>query len=460
MAHFLTFDLGTTYYKVALVDETGHMVALERVQPPQVPYPGTLYPWEVQPAEFKRALREAVSALRSRVPDRWETIVALSFASQANTFLLLEADDQPITNLILWTNQASAVSDELHAISSHPEFRMTTGMPQFGPNLGLAKVLEISHRHAELFARARRFCYLSDYFTLWLTGRHCSEAGIAALSGALDVRTLRWWLRGHPHVLAGWLPEVVRAGTDLGPIAGEAADELGLPAGCRFIVGCLDQYASAIGTGTVTPGGICETTGTVLAAVRLSDRFEERLAPEVYEGPAFDLGGFFQMSFSNTSANLLGHYRDQLPGKPPFEGLIRLAASADRAGDVVIEEFKGSRFIDVAFRNVRKEHTPGQVVRAIFERVALTLANQVEHLCKPGERPAVIRSAGGAARIDLWLQIKADTLGTTFEAVDCEEPTSLGAAMLAARAVTARSMSELAREWVRVRKTFTPSAGN
>jgi len=37
----------------------------------------------------------------------------------------------------------------------------------------------------------------------------------------------------------------------------------------------------------------------------------------------------------------------------------------------------------------------------------------------------------------VWLQIKADILGTTFEAIDCEEPTSLGAAMLAATLLVA-----------------------
>jgi sugar (pentulose or hexulose) kinase len=57
----------------------------------------------------------------------------------------------------------------------------------------------------------------------------------------------------------------------------------------------------------------------------------------------------------------------------------------------------------------------------------------------------------------VWLRIKADTLGTTFEAMDCAEPTSLGAAMLAATTVTGRKLSALVGEWVRVRAVFKPS---
>ena len=114
--------------------------------------------------------------------------------------------------------------------------------------------------------------------------------------------------------------------------------------------------------------------------------------------------------------------------------------------------------IETCFRNVRPgDHSLGQVGRGIMRCVAEVLKHQVAALSPPAS--AVIRSAGGAARSDEWLQIKADTLGTTFEAVDCAEPTSMGAAMLAARAVTGRSLPELARDWVRVRATFMPRRG-
>jgi xylulokinase len=234
-----------------------------------------------------------------------------------------------------------------------------------------------------------------------------------------------------------------------------AAREMGLPGACRFVVGCLDQYAGAIGTGTVEPGRVSETTGTVLAAVRLSGSIDAGLPDDVYQGPAFDDGKFFQMSFSSTSANLLEWYRNTLPDRPSFEELSRLAAEADDA--VIIEPYREGEPIESCFRHVRPaEHSAGQVVRGIMRCVAEALKRQVASL-SPTETSPVIRSAGGAARSDVWLQIKADVLETTFEAIDCPEPTSLGAAMLAARAVTGRSMQELARDWVRVRARFTPT---
>jgi xylulokinase len=288
-----------------------------------------------------------------------------------------------------------------------------------------------------------------------MTGRHVTEGGVAGLSGAMDVKAFAWWdeMLERLGVRAAQMPAIVRAGTDLGLVREEVAGEMGLPGSCRFVVGCLDQYAGAIGTGTVERGRVSETTGTVLAAVRLSDSIDSGLPDDVYQGPAFDEGKFFQMSFSSTSANLLEWYRDTLADRPSFAELSRLAGEANDV--VVIEPYREGEPVESCFRNVRAEHSVGQVVRGIMRTVAEALKRQVSSLSP--QMPAAIRSAGGAARSDVWLQLKADVLGTTMEAIDCPEPTSLGAAMLAARAVGLGSLPELARRWVRVRASFEPS---
>jgi xylulokinase len=90
-----------------------------------------------------------------------------------------------------------------------------------------------------------------------------------------------------------------------------------------------------------------------------------------------------------------------------------------------------------------------------MEAVAFALADQVGQLCGL-ERPVEIRSGGGAASSDVWLQIKADALGVPFAATTCLVPASLGAAMLAARALGWADLQELARNWVRTKPPHTP----
>jgi xylulokinase len=435
---FLTFDLGTTLYKVAVFDEAGKMLALERATPPiERPDPH----WaEVDAAAFIRVLREALDRLRQRVS--LDDVVAACSATQANSFLLTDKDGQPITPFILWSDErAMALTDELRRI-----------VPGASPLLALAKLLWLRQHRPDVIAKARDLWFIGDY----LTHLGATEAGVAALARIYDLRNPPPSREcGHLILKAMQLehidlPHVLQAGTGVGPR--ELKEQLGLSQECHTVIGCLDQYAGAIGTGTIGPGLVCETTGTVLAAVRCSDQLEAALPQNVVQGPAFDEDKFFRMSFSSTSANLLEWYRGTLTDRPSFEELSRLAAGADDA--VVIEPYREGEPIESCFRQVRKEHSVGQVVRGIMQCVAEALKRQVVSLSP--KMPATIRSAGGAARSDVWLQIKADVLGTTIEAVDCEEPTSMGAAMLAARAMTGRSMAELARDWVRVRARFQP----
>jgi xylulokinase len=452
MPRFLTFDLGTTLYKVALFDDAGRLLALRRVTPPVLhPKPGW---WELDPRTFQQPLVEAAQALREEVGG-FDDVVAVSFATQANSFVLLDDRDEPLTPIILWPDQRAAeLREELEAISKLPEFRERTGMPRFSAGLALAKVLRWKHINPDLLEQTKRFCYLSDLVTLWMTGEHATEGGVAGISGAMDVQAFAWWdeMLDRVGMRTAQMPRIVRAATDLGPIRDSIAGQLGVPASCGFVAGSLDQYAGAIGTGTVEQARVCETTGTVLAAVRCADRFEDR--GEIFQGAAFREDRFFQMSFSSASANLLEWHRNSLPDRPSFEELTRLAQAASPS-DLVIEPYDDRGPIEKCFRNLRPEHTVGQVVRAIMLSVAQALKRQIEQLCG-SDRPSEIRSAGGAAKNDFWLQMKADVVGVPFVAMECEEPTSLGAAILAASGYGLGSVEELANRWARPRKRFEP----
>ncbi|MBO4647168.1 MAG: hypothetical protein J5806_03315, partial [Lentisphaeria bacterium] len=77
-------------------------------------------------------------------------------------------------------------------------------------------------------------------------------------------------------------------------------------------------------------------------------------------------------------------------------------------------------------------HKRGHWARAIMESVAYLLRDNVEALRAMGAQISEIRSLGGASRSPLWLQIKADVLDLPVTVTECQEATSLGAAILGA----------------------------
>ena len=431
MPHVLTFDLGTTYFKAAVFDSSGALVALARRPTPlRHPAPGRV---EMPAGALPEAITHLAAALREQAPDAYASIRAISFASQANSFLLLDQHDQPLTPIILWTDQrATDQADWLVQFNALPERYATTGIPVAMPGQAPAKLRWLEQHQPDVLRSARRFCLISDELTRWLSGAHVTEAGVAALTGLLDIHTCRWW----PPALdllpvdRAILPEPVRAGTDVGALSAHAAAALQLPGDVRVIVGCLDQYAGAIAAGNLSPGNVSETTGTVLAVVAAADRFDPTLqARGVYQGPSAVPGLYYRMVFSGVAASLLEAYQRGHAPDLSFAQLDQLAADARAIGtdttlDVAASEAAGRPI----FRHAPDSH--GHAALAIMRAVARRLREHLDTVCG-NSRPTHITCLGGAARSDLWRELKEHATGLPMHTAGTDEPTCLGAAICA-----------------------------
>jgi len=420
-------------------------------------------PGELDVGVFQDTIAKGIGKLAGRSGGGLAEVEAITFATQTNSFVLLDSSDRPLTPIVLWPDRRAAdLEQEVRQRCDLPDFIATTGIPQVNCQFMLAKLLWIRRHCPGIWTQTARLSLISDYLTLLLTGRRVTERGAAGLTGLLDIHRRQWWLETlvRFEIREQWLPEVVRAGTDLGPIDSSAARQFGLPKTCRFVVGCLDQYAGAIGAGNVEPGTTSETTGTVLATVRCADRFATNFGPAVFQGPAFCEGLYWRMVFGDVSANYLHWYRNQLPDRPDFDRLTAMAGQIEPgAGGLKLrtDVFSSDAQLVSVLEGMTPRHTHGHAVRCIMEAVAWALGDQLTALSR-GTLPAEIRSTGGAARSDVWLQIKADVLGVAVTATECPEPTSLGAAILAEAAISQTDVRRVARQWVSLKSPHLPDA--
>jgi len=459
MPHYLTYDLGTTALKTALIRDDGQLVASSSYEytllhpaPGQAEMPPEVY-WQAVLQTTRQVLAETGAAVR-----------AIGFSSQGQTFVPIDRRGNPLYNAISWLDaRAASIAEQWTSTWLPPEgFFTASGYSWVPPGLTIFQIAWLQQNRPAAH-QAWKFLFLPDYLIYRLTGSTVTDPVIARMGGMFDLTTGTWdpALLQAAGITPQQLPKILPCGSVGGHLSRAAAAELGLPPGIPVCTGANDQITGAVGAGNVRPGIISETTGTALAVVATT--------PTLMPGPRLTVGGhalpglYYAMSYANTSAVLLTWLRD-LCGQSAesFDRFLAGAANIPPGSDglTVLPYFSGdapgSPFARGAFLGLTLSHTRDHLIRAIMEACACLLREHLEPLAQ--QIPiASVRSLGRSSRSDLWLQIKADLLNLPIERPACSAAASLGAAMLAAAGTGQfASIANAADAWYRPEAVFTP----
>lgn len=454
MSLFLGVDLGTTYFKAGVFDDTGRLLGLGRMP---VEKNVSDDQCELPVSTFWEALSEAVQQARIGAGIKAAAISALGYSSQANSFLLLDRNTSPLTPLVLWPDRRAAVLVGGRADPwRRPEFLQTTGVGVGSPEFAAYKLGWFRKEQPSLWRKVWMVQTVSDYFTFCLTGVRAGDCSTASLLGLWVQRKHTWWTDAFLDlgIEPSLMSTPLRSGTCVGPITREGAVRVGLTAGTPLVAGGLDHYVAAMGAGLGTIAEVSESTGTVLACVSLNDRFEPRDGTCV--GPTHHDNLYYEMAFNDAGASRLDWYRTHFAPSATIPELIALGAGAPPGCDGLrARPASGETGLADVFTNIRETHTPGHFVRAILEANAWSLAGLIDDLGRR-RRPERVVATGGGAQSDFWLQLKADILGLEVVQVDCVEPACQGAAWLAAFGSGSPPEPEGDYPWSRVKRRFHP----
>lgn len=417
MALLLGIDFGTSYFKVGLFEETGHLRGLGRVAVDRVsPLPGRS---ELPVQKFWQLLRAGLADALAQAKATPGEIVGLSYSSQANTFVLLDRQDEPVTPLVIWNDRrAHPVDPAVLAFGDTAEFQRTVGFTGLGAEFAAVKWRWFQTQDVARWSRTARVMTLPEYFTFALTGEVAGDASTAALTGMYATAEGAWWPAAVNffRIPMTALSRPLAPGSRCGKTLPRAKDLLGLPAGVPFAVGGLDHYVAAIGSGIGRLGEVSISTGTVLAALQLVARVEP--IPRCYHGPHFD-GGFYRLAFDPAGAAQLEECQREFA---PHLTLAQLSALAGTIPPATSAD---------AIQSQDPNRRLGGRVRSIMERISGTHRTLLQRLQLPQPISRVI-ATGGGARSREWLQINADVLNVTVVAPRCHERACLGAAAFAA----------------------------
>jgi len=323
--------------------------------------------------------------------------------------------------------------------------RRTGGIPSLSGKDPVGHIHFLREHRPEVYAAAAVFLEPVDYLNLRLTGLARASHDSITLHWVTDNRDINAVAYDDALIaLAGLerakLPDLVPTGSLLGGLAPAAAGELGLLAGTPVIAGMGDLHSAAVGSGAVADFDAHLYIGTS-SWVSCHVPFKKTDAlTNIASIPSGLPGRYLVADEHETGGACLTWLRDNLlfvddalssaPAIAPpdnFFDLLNDVASSVPVGShgvLFTPWLNGERSpvddhtIRGGFHNISLSSTRADMVRAVFEGVALNsawLLGAVEKYCKRSFPSLAF--VGGGANSDLWSQIHADATGRTIRQI-------------------------------------------
>ncbi|TKD00896.1 gluconokinase [Polyangium fumosum] len=437
MAHVLVIDVGSSSVRAAICDGRAQILA-ETAES----HAFTVAADGTSEADA-RALRRAVEGCVDRIVASAPPIDAVALATFVGNLLGVDAAHEPVTPVFTYADTRPAADVEaLRSEVDVASLYQATGCP-----------LHTAYHPARLrwYARSGRitpamWIDVGTYlYRAWFGREVPCSLSVAAWGGLLDRGSRRW--------SAEWLHILGLAPKTLPPLAGAWHTERGLalayaerwPAlrDVPFFLALGDGLAAHVGSGAIAPRSTSLTVGTTAALRQM--RVAETPPCPVPKGlwayavdETHELLGGATSEGGNAYAWACAHLR--LDGEPLVFG------EPFAHGLTVLPMFAGERSpgyrpdATATLHGLRLSTTPRDIVQALYESIALRLAQILDAL---GGTGALHAGGGALSASPAWAQMFADAMQTPVHLMG-EEATVRGAAMLALEARGLGSLADLA----------------
>jgi glycerol kinase len=469
VACVIAIDAGTSGVRALAVDESGAVTDVAYRELTQYyPHPGWV---EHDPHEIWDSVVATLAEVAGRRHADGTRVAALGITNQRETVVAWDrSTGRPLHRALVWQDRRTAARcDQLRAEGHLPLVRERTGLvldPYFS-----ATKMEWLLGPGGVEVTDDLVLGTVDSWLLWnLTGGTDDGAVVTDASNAsrtllYDIRELEWSdelceLFGvPPAALPVVRPSCGRFGVVRGALGDKAPSLAGVPV--SGVAG--DQQAALFGQVCVRPGMVKVTYGTgSFVLMNVGDRCpapEEGLLTTI----AWDLGehgGSSPVAYALEGAVFVTGaavqwLRDGLGLIEEASDIEALAARVDDSeGVFVVPAFTGlgSPWWDPYARGTITGLTRGlgaaHIARAVVDAMAFQVRDVVDAMKDGGTPVEALRVDGGAAVLDMLLQIQADQLRVPVSRPTTTETTALGAATLAglAEGVWA-SLDEIGTLW-------------
>ncbi|MDB5275817.1 MAG: carbohydrate kinase [Ferruginibacter sp.] len=463
MDYFIGIDIGTTSTKAVAFSSTGVVLAKQSSG-----YP-ILHPQENQseqnPQEILKAVIQCLTGIAKQLPH--DVAVLISFSAAMHSLILMDVNDQPLTNCIIWAdNRAGELAVALKQTPQGEKYYHSTGVPIHAMS-PLCKMFWFKKNEPLFFSKCSKFIGIKEFVFHRLFGKYIVDTAIASATGLLNSTELQWEAdiladlgieKNHLSTIVP-CPHIEYLRTE---IQSNTAEQLKAFKETAFVVGSSDGALANLGSGATAAGSMAVTIGTSSAARVVTSQpiTDKSMRTFCYHlnGEQYILGGA-----SSNGAIVIQWLKEQLlKDKTAYDEFINLATNVAAGSDklLLLPYILGERAplwnpdARGVYFSLDIKHTTAHLVRAAMESVVYNVYS-IGKILMEKSPVTTIYANGGFTESPLWVQMLADTFNLPVNVIAVEECSALGAVMVGMQALALPYTMEIA-----VGKTYLPDQSN
>ncbi len=492
--YILSFDLGTSGSKTAIVSVYGEVVDFDFESVPLILLPDGGA--EQKPDDWWHAIMTTSKRLLSKGTVNPDDIVAIAASTQWSGTVPVDQAGNPLMNAIIWMDMRGAkyvakMAGGLLKIEGYNPFkllrwiRMTGGAPGLTGKDPVGHILLIRNEFPDVYQKTYKFLEPKDYINFCFTGKFAASYDSITLHWVTDNRDISH-ISYSDKLLEMYrlekekLSELKRSIDILGPLKKEVARELGLKDDVQVVMGSPDVQAAALGSGAVrdNQGHIYVGTSSWISAHVTYKKTD--VMHGIASIPSAIPDKYIVANEQETAGGVLTYLRDNIlyhkdkllkeEALPDVYKIFdRIAENVPAGSNKIIFTpwLNGERtpIEDNSARaciyNLSLENTRADIVRAFLEGVAYNQRWALQYVEKFIGRPMnPIHMVGGGAISDVWCQIHADVLNRTIKQVKDPIQTNVrGAAFIAAVGLGYIAFEDIPK-YIQINNTFEPNPEN
>lgn len=471
--YLIAHDVGTGGSKAALCDLAGNILA-SRFAPYETSYPRENWA-EQDPDNWWNAITRTTREVLAETSVDPAKVAGVIYSTQMIGVLPVDAEGTPLRPAIIWLDgRAQEQADKIVRWLTKPLLLAIAGGVPTGKDV-IAKLMWLRQHERGIYNATHKILEVDSYLVHRSCGEFVYDYSAASATGCFNFKKKDWdyTLFKLFKLDGGKMPRAQASHDRAGGLTAAAADEMGLRQGTSVFTGTGDVASATVGSGALIDGqGHVYVGSSGWIAVTIPKPVNDG-RKGINSISSADPDKYILLSemesagacFKWFSEHLLPCDIEQSAELEIMDFLNEVASTAEPGshGLLFTPWMYGERSpipdttVRGGFLNLSLDHRGRDMVRSVFEGVALHARWMLEGVRPCGFNDVVLRAIGGGAKSDLWMQIFADVLGVTIEAVaEPQHSGARGVALIAAVGLGAYPDYPSLRNVVKLRETFKP----